>query len=104
MPRRTLSRHLMQKYRAALLHWPISAHTSSAMSGAGSTGGKPPRMSRDLLVRAIAYRKQELAHGGISKATHRKLTALARELKATGSLVCGRDRKIRPSAQLAREW
>jgi hypothetical protein len=41
---------------------------------------------------------------GSGKATHRKLTALARELKATGSLVCGRDREIRPGAQLAREW
>jgi hypothetical protein len=64
----------------------------------------PPRMSRDLLVRAIAYRMQELAYGGISKASHRKLMALTRELGATGSIVRDRDREIRPGTQLVREW
>ena len=37
---------------------------------------QPPRLSRDLLIRAIAYRIQELCYGGLSKATSRKLTAL----------------------------
>ena len=31
----------------------------------------PPRLSRDLLVRTIAYRVQELVYGGLSKATQR---------------------------------
>ena len=35
--------------------------------------GQPPRLSRDLLIRTIAYRMQELAYGGLSKATQRKL-------------------------------
>ena len=61
---------------------------------------KPPRMSRDLLVRAIAYRMQELAYGGLSKATHRKLMALTKELATKGSIVCDRDREIRPGMQL----
>jgi hypothetical protein len=61
-------------------------------------------MSRDLLVRAIAYRMQELAFGGISKATHRKLMALTKELAATGSVVCDRDREIQPGTRLVREW
>jgi hypothetical protein len=34
---------------------------------------QPPRLSRDLLIRTIAYRMQELAYGGLSKATTRKL-------------------------------
>jgi hypothetical protein len=33
----------------------------------------PMRLSRDLLIRAIAYRLQERAHGGLSKAAVRKL-------------------------------
>ena len=33
----------------------------------------PPRLSRDLLIRTVAYRMQELAYGGLSKATQRKL-------------------------------
>jgi hypothetical protein len=28
--------------------------------------GQPPRLSRDLLIRTIAYRMQELAYGGLS--------------------------------------
>ena len=49
--------------------------------------GQPPRLSRDLLIRTIAYRMQELAYGGLSKATQRKLDALTRELRVKGS--CG---------------
>ena len=48
---------------------------------------QPPRLSRDLLVRTIAYRMQELAHGGLSKATQRKLVALTKELETKGSIV-----------------
>src|SRR6266436_843873 len=29
--------------------------------------GQPPRLSRDLLIRSIAYRMQELAHGGLEQ-------------------------------------
>ena len=39
---------------------------------------QPPGLSRDLIVRGIAYRLQELAHGGLSKATVRKLARLRR--------------------------
>ena len=41
---------------------------------------QPPRLSRDLLVRAIAYRIQELRYGGLSKATSRKFAALVRRV------------------------
>src|SRR5271169_5933437 len=37
----------------------------------------PPRLSRDMTMRAVAYRLQEIAHGGSSKATQRRLAALA---------------------------
>ena len=46
--------------------------------------GQPPRLSRDLLIRTIAYRMQELAYGGLSKATQRKLAVLSKELKLKG--------------------
>ena len=35
--------------------------------------GEPPRISRDLLVLALGYRLQEIAHGGLGKSTRRKL-------------------------------
>ena len=66
--------------------------------------GQPPRLSRDLLVRTIAYRMQELAYGGLSKANQRKLAALTRVLKVKGSVVVTPDLSLRPGARLPREW
>jgi hypothetical protein len=45
--------------------------------------------SRDLLIREIAYKMQERAHGGLAPAVRRRLRALAAEYEAngTGSLV-----------------
>jgi len=66
--------------------------------------GQPPRLSRDLLIRTIAYRMQELAYGRLSKATQRKLAALTRELKVKGSVAVTPDLSLRPGARLVREW
>jgi Protein of unknown function (DUF2924) len=41
----------------------------------------PPRISRDLLILGIAYRRQEMAHGGLGKATLRKHGTSCRSLK-----------------------
>jgi hypothetical protein len=45
---------------------------------------EPPRLSRDL--RAIAYRIQEIAFGGLSKATLRRLATLAAEFESDGGI------------------
>jgi len=66
--------------------------------------GQPPRLSRDLLIRTVAYRMQEIAYGGLSKAMQRKLSALTRELKVKGSVAVTRDLSLRPGARLVREW
>ena len=66
--------------------------------------GQPPRLSRDLLIRTIAYRMQELAYGGLSKATQRKLDALTKKLEVKGSIVITPDSSLRPGARLVREW
>ena len=66
--------------------------------------GQPPRLSRDLLIRTIAYRMQELAYGGLSKATQRKLDAFTRELKGKGSIVVTPGMSLRPGTRLVREW
>ena len=36
-------------------------------------GTEPPQLSRDLILRAVAYRIQERASGGLSKTTERRL-------------------------------
>ena len=62
-----------------------------------------PRLSRDLLVRAIAYRIQELRYGGLSKATRRKLAAIeARDYG--GEIAKEGAQRIRAGARLIREW
>jgi len=64
---------------------------------------QPPRMSRDLLVRSIAYRMQALAYGGLSKATQRRLIALTKELRANGG-ISDPGPRARPGSRLVREW
>jgi Protein of unknown function (DUF2924) len=65
---------------------------------------KPPRLSRNLFVRAIAYRIQELRYGGLSKGTRRKLASLV-EARDSGAEITEEDaQRIRVGACLIREW
>ena len=65
---------------------------------------QPPRLSRDLLIRAIAYRIQELRYGGLNKATRRKLAALVTAPLSEEEIAPEPAPKIRPGARLVREW
>jgi len=65
---------------------------------------EPPRMSRDLLMRALAYRIQEIAFGGLSKATQRRFAALASAFESDGRIAAPRQPRIKPGARLVREW
>jgi hypothetical protein len=65
---------------------------------------QPPRLSRDLLVRAIAYRIQELRYGGLSKATSRKLAALMQARGAGAEATLESTERIRVGTRLVREW
>jgi hypothetical protein len=64
----------------------------------------PPRISRDLLILGIAYRRQEMAHGGLGKATLRKLRTLAKTLRTTGRVGPSPSLSLKPGARLVREW
>ena len=63
----------------------------------------PPRISRDLLIRGIGYRLQELQHGGLSNSTHRKLKTLAKMLRTKAGSPPNRA-SAKPGARLVREW
>src|SRR5260370_29542781 len=65
--------------------------------------GQPPRLSRDLLIRTIAYRTQELGYGGLSKAAQRQLDALTKELKGNGSSAATPETSLRSGTPLVRE-
>jgi hypothetical protein len=64
----------------------------------------PPRISRDLLLRGIAYRRQELKHGGAGKTTSRKLRTLAKMFRTTGRVSPDLGLALKPGARLVREW
>jgi hypothetical protein len=64
----------------------------------------PPRLSRDLLVRTIAYRIQEVVYGGASKATQQRLIALTKELQTNGAIAPDLAPRVRTGARLVREW
>ena len=64
----------------------------------------PARLSRDLLIRAIAHRIQERAHGGLNKVTKRKLRSLAQKLEIDGDGTFDPGISLKPGAKLIREW
>ena len=64
----------------------------------------PRRLSRDLLIRGIAYRLQEQVHGGLTKATGRRLRTLAKGFAETGRVTPDSGPKLRPGARLLRQW
>ena len=65
---------------------------------------EPPRFSRDLLIRGISYRLQEIEHGGLNKSTRRKLKTLAKMFETTGRIAPDPGLSLKPGARLVREW
>jgi hypothetical protein len=60
----------------------------------------PPRISRDLLIRGIGCRLQEIQHGGLSKATRRKLKTLAKMFRTEGRVAPDPGLSLKPGALL----
>jgi hypothetical protein len=63
----------------------------------------PVQISRQLLLRALAYRMQEQALGGLDRATRRRLDRAAEDL-ASGRPLARAAPKIKPGTRLLREW
>jgi hypothetical protein len=66
--------------------------------------GDPPKISRELLVLALGYRLQEIEHGGLGKATRRKLQTAAKALRKTGRVGPTPSFSLKPGSRLVREW
>ena len=60
--------------------------------------------SRDLMIREIAYKMQERAHGGLAPAIKRQLRVLAAEVEANGAGAFAPALLLRPGTRLLREW
>ncbi len=64
----------------------------------------PPRLSQDLMRRAIAYRIQEKTFGGLRAASKRKLKDHATQIEITGRVRPDLRPVVRSGARLVREW
>ncbi|WOH74023.1 DUF2924 domain-containing protein [Bradyrhizobium sp. NDS-1] len=69
-------------------------------------GSEPPPYNRRFLESRLAYRIQELAYGGLSTDTVRRLEALAADLPTKGSKRIRHKNLDRPvsGTRLIREW
>src|SRR3984893_4486726 len=63
-----------------------------------------PHLSGELLIRAVAYRIQEVALGGLRPEPQRQLRHIAQELKQTGGAAKRFRPQLKPGTQLMREW
>src|ERR1700680_5270428 len=63
-----------------------------------------PHLSRELLIRAVAYRMQEVALGGLRPEPQRQLRQIAMELKQTGGAGKRFRPQLKPGTPLVREW
>ena len=63
----------------------------------------PTRLSRDLLIRGVAYRVQDQAHGGLSLGTMRRLRSLSDGADQRGGSAVA-PIALKPGTKLVREW
>ena len=64
----------------------------------------PTRLSRDLLIRGIAHKVQEQAHGGLSLGTKRRLHSLSESADQRGGAATTPTIALKPGTKLVREW
>jgi hypothetical protein len=64
----------------------------------------PPNLSRELLLRAVAYRMQEVALGGLRPPRQRQLRQMAQQFKQTGAANTPARPELKPGTRLVREW
>ncbi len=64
----------------------------------------PDGMSTDLMMRAIAWRLQAKALGGMPPSCQRDLARLAKQLETSGELDLERQRQFKSGTRLVRQW
>src|SRR5262249_25243400 len=64
----------------------------------------PPHLSRELLLRAVAYRMQEVAFGGLRPEHRRQLRQIVEEFNQTGEVRRRARLELKSGTRLVREW
>src|SRR5437879_7835074 len=88
---------------------PSSASASFGSSGAFSTKRRRRRTSAancccELLLRAVAYRIQEVALGGLRPERQRQLRQFAQQLNRSQEVRIRPRPELKPGTRLVREW
>lgn len=63
-----------------------------------------PAVSSGILARAIAYRIQERAHGGLPRSAQKEIERLSRRLQRTGSVTDVHEVTLKTGTRLIRSW
>ena len=63
-----------------------------------------PYLSRELLLRAVAYRMQEVALGGLRPERQRQLRQIAQQFNQTGEIRQRPRLELKSGSRLVREW
>ena len=63
-----------------------------------------PHLSRELLLRAVAYRIQEVTLGGLRPDRQRQLRQAARQFNETGEIRRRARPELKSGTRLVREW
>jgi hypothetical protein len=63
-----------------------------------------PHLSRELLLRAVAYRMQEIALSGVRPEHQRQLRQFAQQFKETGEIRRRAPLELKSGTRLVREW
>jgi hypothetical protein len=63
-----------------------------------------PHLSRELLLRAVAYRMQEIVFGGLRPEHQRQLRQFAQQFKETGEIKRRASVELKAGTRLVREW
>jgi hypothetical protein len=63
-----------------------------------------PHLSRELLLRAVAYRLQEVALGGLRPERQRQLRRIAEQFNQTGEIRRRARVELKSGTRLVREW
>jgi hypothetical protein len=64
----------------------------------------PPKTSRPLMIKAIAYKLQEKAFGGLSANAAKALGQIASTGTASKGPTLGQTTKVKPGTRFIREW
>src|SRR3984893_11890362 len=91
--------------RGALLGLPaLGLCGLSHQCGAVYKAEASPHLSRELLVRAVAYRMQEIALGGLVPVRQLQLRQIGQQFKETGAATTPRRPELKAGNRLVREW